>query len=73
MDRTIFEPEHKEFRAAVATYLERSITPQLERYIDDRLIDRAAWEEAGEQGFLGLEVPEEYGGSLAQDYRFNTI
>ena len=73
MDRTIFEPEHKEFRAAVATYLERSITPQLERYIDDRLIDRAAWEEAGKQGFLGLEVPEEYGGSLAQDYRFNTI
>ncbi len=73
MQRTIFEPEHDEFRSAVATYLERSITPQLERYIDDRLIDRAAWEEAGKQGFLGLEVPEQYGGSFAQDYRFNTI
>jgi len=73
MKRTIFEPEHEEFRAAVATYLERSISPQLERYIDDRLIDRTAWEEAGKQGFLGLEVPEEYGGSLAQDYRFNTV
>ncbi len=73
MQRTIFEPEHEEFRSAVATYLERSITPNLDSYIDNRLIARSAWQEAGKQGFLGLEVPEEYGGSFAGDYRFNTV
>ena len=31
------------------------------------------WRQAGEQGFLGLEVPEEFGGSQADDYRFNMV
>lgn len=31
------------------------------------------WKEAGRQGFLGLEVPGEFGGSAAGDYRFNTV
>ncbi len=35
-----------------------------------RYIDREVWLEAGRNGFLGLEVPEQYGGS---DYRFNAV
>ena len=31
------------------------------------------WLEAGKQGFLGLEIPEEYGGSGAGDFRFNAV
>lgn len=73
MQRTIFEAEHEEFRSAVNTYLQRSVIPNLESYIENRLIDRAAWQEAGKQGFLGLEIADEYGGSLAEDYRFNTV
>lgn len=73
MQRTIFQAEHDEFRSAVATYLQRSVTPNMEHYIENRLIDREAWYEAGKQGFLGLEVPDEYGGSFAGDYRFNTV
>lgn len=73
MKRTIFEPEHEEFRSAVATYCERSVTPRMEEFIENRLITRDVWQEAGKQGFLGLEVPDQYGGSFADDYRFNTI
>ena len=29
--------------------------------------------QSGEQGFLGLEGPEEFGGSQADDYRFNMV
>lgn len=41
--------------------------------IDQRFIDREIWLEAGRNGFLGLEVPEAYGGSEAGDYRFNAV
>ncbi|MEI8080389.1 MAG: acyl-CoA dehydrogenase family protein [Actinomycetes bacterium] len=73
MKRTLFDSDHEEFRSAVATYIERSVLPNMDRFIEDRLIDRDVWREAGEQGFLGLEVPEQYGGSFADDYRFNTV
>ncbi|WP_418328317.1 acyl-CoA dehydrogenase family protein [Rhodococcus oxybenzonivorans] len=32
---------------------------------------REIWLEADANGHLGLEVPEQYGGSAAHDYRFN--
>ncbi len=38
-----------------------------------REIPREFWLEAGKQGFLGLEIPEEYGGAGADDYRFNAV
>ena len=31
------------------------------------------WLEAGKQGFLGMAVPEEYGGGGNPDFRYNTI
>ena len=34
---------------------------------------RDFWLAAGKQGFLGLEIPEEYGGAEAGDYRFNAV
>ena len=38
-----------------------------------KALPREFWIEAGKQGFLGLEIPEEYGGSEAGDYRFNAV
>jgi alkylation response protein AidB-like acyl-CoA dehydrogenase len=38
-----------------------------------RSIDRSVWLEAGRQGFLGLDVPEKYGGNDADDFRFNAV
>ena len=73
MQRSIFEPEHDEFRSAVATFCERTAAPNLEKAIEERVFPRDVWRQAGEQGFLGLEVPEEFGGSQADDYRFNMV
>ena len=36
-------------------------------------IDRDIWKEAGAQGLFGLDIPEEFGGMGADDYRFNAI
>jgi alkylation response protein AidB-like acyl-CoA dehydrogenase len=71
--RTIFEPDHEDFRASVREFLDRHVRPYTDDFIRDHGWSRQLWLEAGKQGFLGLEVPEQYGGSAAGDYRFNAV
>jgi len=73
MDRIIFGEDHHAFRASAKEYADRSLVPRMEQFLEEKTIDRAAWLEAGKQGFLGLDVPEEYGGSSVGDYRFNAV
>jgi long-chain-acyl-CoA dehydrogenase len=73
MERPIFDEEHEAFRASVREFVDRSIRPHAERFREQRAIDREVWKEAGKQGFLGISVPEEYGGTGNTDYRFNAV
>ncbi|WP_447006607.1 acyl-CoA dehydrogenase family protein [Saccharothrix isguenensis] len=73
MRRTLFEPDHEAFRETAREFCARTLKPDYEKFVQQRHIDRDVWLEAGEQGLLGLEVPEEYGGSGANDYRFNAV
>jgi long-chain-acyl-CoA dehydrogenase len=73
MQRTIYDADHESFRSSVREFLDRQVTPHLEEYATAKAIPREFWVEAGKQGFLGLEVPEQYGGSEAGDYRFNAV
>ena len=71
MRRTLYGPDHRAFGESVQEFVDRYVTPRHEKIIEQRFIDREIWKQAGELGFLGLEIPEEYGGSAAGDYRFN--
>lgn len=73
MRRTIYGADHEAFRDSVRQFVIRSVAPRAEEFVERRLIDREVWREAGRQGFLGLEVPEEYDGAAAGDYRFNAV
>ncbi|GLX07047.1 acyl-CoA dehydrogenase family protein [Microbispora sp. NBRC 16548] len=73
MRRTIYGEDHEAFRDSVRQFVIRSVAPRAEEFIERRLIDREVWREAGLQGFLGLEVPEEYDGAAAGGYRFNAV
>jgi alkylation response protein AidB-like acyl-CoA dehydrogenase len=73
MKRTIYDEDHEAFRSSVKEFLDREVAPHLEEHAAEKSIPRDFWIEAGKQGFLGLEVPEEYGGSGAGDYRFNAV
>ena len=73
MKRALFEDEHEWFRESVAAFVDRELMPNRERFREQRLIDRETWLKAGEDGFLGLGVPSEYGGSGIEDFRFNAI
>ncbi|MBZ5736373.1 acyl-CoA dehydrogenase family protein [Nocardioides sp. TRM66260-LWL] len=73
MKREIYGEDHETFRKSVREFLERSVIPHVEDYAANKAIPREFWLEAGKQGFLGLEIPEEYGGAGAGDYRFNAV
>jgi alkylation response protein AidB-like acyl-CoA dehydrogenase len=73
MPRNLYGPDHEAFRATVAEFVERTLKPAAEEMIDAKSIDRKIWLEAGKQGLLGLDIPEEFGGAGADDYLFNAI
>ena len=73
MKRAIYDDDHEAFRSSVKEFLDRDVVPHLEEHADNHGLPREFWTAAGKQGFLGLEVPEEYGGSEAGDYRFNAV
>jgi len=71
--RTLFEPEHELFRESFRSFLNRHVEPHHEQWEHDKIVDRSVWLQAGKQGFLGMAVPEEYGGGGNADFRYNTI
>ncbi|WP_306364060.1 acyl-CoA dehydrogenase family protein [Nocardia sp. CC227C] len=73
MERTLFEPEHELFRESFRKFLDQHVAPNHERWEEAGVVDRAVWLEAGKQGFLGMAVPEEFGGGGVKDFRYNAI
>jgi len=73
VERTLFEPEHELFRESFRKFLEQHVAAHHEQWEHDGLVDRAVWLEAGKQGFLGMAVPEEFGGGGVKDFRYNSI
>jgi long-chain-acyl-CoA dehydrogenase len=77
MRRTLFEDSHVDFRASFRTFLEREVLGAEGRYGEwERagIVPREVFALAGRGGFLGMAVPERYGGAGAEhDFRFNLI
>ena len=44
-------------------FMDEEIAPHYERYEKQEIVDREAWEKAGETGLLCASMPEEYGGA----------
>ncbi len=73
MKRRIYDADHEAFRSSVREFLDRQVRPRTEEFLEACALPRDLWVEAGKQGYLGLEIPEEYGGSAAGDYRYNAV
>ncbi|WP_109526597.1 MULTISPECIES: acyl-CoA dehydrogenase family protein [Nocardia] len=73
MRRSIFEPEHDQFRATAKAFFETECAPNAEEWEAEGKVSRHAWRRAGELGLIGWEVSEEYGGLGLRDFRFNQI
>ena len=76
MRRNLFEDVHEDFRASFRTFLQREVLGEEGRYGEwERagIVPREVFARAGAGGFLGMSVPERYGGAAAEDFRFNLI
>ncbi|WP_280427648.1 acyl-CoA dehydrogenase family protein [Nocardia brasiliensis] len=73
MERTLFEPEHELFRESFRKFLDQHVAPNHAQWEEQGIVDRSVWLEAGKQGFLGMAMPEEYGGGGVKDFRYNAI
>lgn len=49
-------------RDGIRAFVEREITPNVDRYESDRAVPRQLLDEMGRLGFFGLRIPVEYGG-----------
>ncbi len=70
--RTCFTESHELFRDSVRKFFERELTPHLERWEKQEIVDRDFWNKCGEAGLLCPTVPEEYGG-LGLDFGYNAV
>ena len=66
-----FTEEHELFRQSVRQFIETEVVPRANEWEEKQQIDKAIWKRMGDLGFLGINFPEEYGGTNA-DF-FNTV
>jgi alkylation response protein AidB-like acyl-CoA dehydrogenase len=70
--RTLFGPEHEDFRRSVRRFFLEELMPKHEAWEARGYVDREMWNRAGELGFLCMGIPEEYGG-IGADSLFHVI
>lgn len=70
--RPIFDEELNLFRDQVRKFFAQALTPNLDRWEEEGVVDRQFWLACGEAGLLCPQVPAEYGG-LGLDFRYNSV
>jgi acyl-CoA dehydrogenase len=73
LDRNLYEEDHEQFRGLAAEFDAREVAPHYQQWDEKHMMPGELWSAAGEQGLLGLAVPEEFGGMGLTDYRFRAV
>jgi alkylation response protein AidB-like acyl-CoA dehydrogenase len=73
MRRTLFEPEHVDYRESVARFVAAEVVPRQADWEQAGIVPRALFARAAEVGMLAMQVPERFGGAGVDDFRFNQI
>jgi citronellyl-CoA dehydrogenase len=67
-----FTDEHKIFRKNIRSFVEKELAPHATEWEEQGIFPRWVFEKMGELGFLGIRMPEEYGGS-SLDWWFTVV
>jgi alkylation response protein AidB-like acyl-CoA dehydrogenase len=73
MQRELFDDEHEQLRSSFRAWLAAEVVPHLEDWDRAGIVPREVFASAGEHGFLGFDIPEEYGGGGIRDFRNNLV
>lgn len=57
-----FTEEHNLFRKSLRDFLEKEVRPNINQWEEDGELPRWIYERFGEMGYLGIALPEKYGG-----------
>ncbi len=71
--RNLFNDDHQAFRESFASFIQKEVTPDYLQWEKDGIAPRELYAAAGQYGFLGMAVPEQFGGGGSNDFRFNMI
>ncbi len=64
--------EHRMFADMTNRFYADELTPNIERWVDQGIVDRSFWHTAGQAGIMGGAIPEEFGGA-GGDMGFESI
>ncbi len=62
MNNMYFTEEHEVFRKSFRDFLQKEVTPHIDKWEKSGTIERFIWKKFGEMGYFGLNSPEQYGG-----------
>ncbi len=71
--RELFDEEHEAFRQSFAAFVAKELSPHYMEWEEAGLAPRGIFAAAGSHGFLGMAIPERYGGGGVRDFRFNQV
>ena len=60
-----FNQDHQLFRQSVRQFIDKEVTPHAEEWEAARQIPKSIFKRMGDLGYLGINFPEEYGGTNA--------
>ncbi len=72
MDIIQYSEEHRIFRETVRRFFEKEVVPYADEWEEAGIVPKDVWRKMGEQGFLCMDVPEEYGG-FGADFLYSVI
>jgi len=71
--RDLYDDDHEAFRESFASFVAKEMSPHYLEWENAGIAPHDIFTEAGRYGFLGMAVPEQYGGGGSDDFRFNVV
>ena len=72
MELLQYTDEHRDFRQRLRDFLAREVTPNVDQWEKDGIEPKSVWRKMGQNGFLCMDIPPEYGG-MGGDFLYSII
>ncbi|MEI8391295.1 MAG: acyl-CoA dehydrogenase family protein [Actinomycetes bacterium] len=73
MNRSLYNVDHLAFADSFRRFVAQEITPDYLKWEAEGIAPRSLYKKAGDNGFIGMAIPQEFGGGGSQDFRFNSV
>jgi alkylation response protein AidB-like acyl-CoA dehydrogenase len=73
MRRDLFDDDHEQYRQSLRAFIAQEVVPNYADWEREGIVPRALFTQLADLGALSFGVPEEFGGSGVDDFRYNVI